>query len=171
MAEAAVEGMIGRICEAQSSSGLFEILQTELDIDVIMNGERDATTAAVYGSEYQIMCMRRMFLCLQEAEWTVNSVYDVDAAVVAAERGPPFFNLIRIMWKHWSEKWNAEQEEDAGGDDGGDDEGSSDDDDEDMGGGGEDMGGGQAAPHHMVRPMSAGADMGDLLRRLGGLTR
>ena len=179
MTEAVVEGMMRRICRWQSSlTDMFGILTQELDHVVIMNNVRDDTTADVYGSEDQIALMRRIYETLQEDPWDQVSVLARDAEVAEAGRGPLFFNLMVIIYKHWSARWKGEDEPDSDGEDDDDDdmsEPSEDEDDDDVSEHSEDEDDDDmteaGVSHRHEFPMRAGVDMGAMLNQLQELVK
>ena len=161
MTEALVEQMIDRMCTFELRlPQMLSILQTEIDNAVILNDVRDDTTAGVYDSEEQIDLMRRIFEYVQEEQWDEDGVVALDAAVEDVGRGPLFFNLIVIIYKHCSKKWKTENGLDSDDQNDDDDmsEPSEDDDDDGMVEAG--------VPHQHVLPMSAGVDMGAMLNQL-----
>jgi hypothetical protein len=171
--EALVERMIESTCRYEMGvTELFNMLQVNIDQDdgVILNGELNATSAEVYGSDAQIAWMRRMWDVVQVRPWDRQDVEDMDDEVEYGEEnegpGPLFFRLIVIIYKEWSRKWKLEDDE-SGSEDGGDDDGGDDEDDEgDYADEMEDVDEVQESGNAHVWPMSGGADMKALLAGL-----
>ena len=178
MTEVLVRNMIDCICRFELGlESLFSALQTNLDDDVITagvtNGAAGVTngaTQAVYGSEQQIALMRSIWEALQDADLNLEMIQAIDAQLgllgihalpgpldlgTQALPGPLFFDLIVIIYRHWSQRWkdeNAPSDDDDGDD--ADDLGMHEGEDE------------ITAPTWLVTPMSAGADMRALLKGL-----
>ena len=175
MTEVLVRNMIDCICRFELGlESLFSTLQTNLDgeDEVITAGARNDETQAVYGSEQQIALMKSIWDALQDANLNLEMIQAIDAQLgllgihalpvtlplhlgTEAFPGPLFFDLIVIIYRHWSRRWkdeNASSDDDDGDD--ADDLGMHEGEDE------------ITAPTWRVTPMSAGADMRALLKGL-----
>ena len=171
MTEVLVRNMIDGICTHELGlESLFETLQANLDDDVITADLTNDETQAVYGSEEQIALMKSIWDALQDANLNLEMIQAIDAQLgllgihalpvpvylgTEALPGPLFFDLIVIIYRHWSRRWKDENA--SSDDDDGDDA-----DDSDMDEGEDEI----TAPTWRVTPMSAGADMRALLKGL-----
>lgn len=156
-----MEKLIDLICYLHPE--VIETLAAQLDIVEITHDNRNDTTTAVYGNEQQIACMKSMLNAVDPSvmdatsvmgptEPTKESVRAVDVEVQRTDDGPLFFNLMKIMWRHWSHNWKNKNLSQHSSDV------EYDSDDVDMGG-----------VH--VTFMDPGAHRGELMRRLRALTR
>ena len=171
MTEVLVRNMIDGICRHELGlESLFSTLQANLDYDVITSGFTNDETQAVYGSEEQIALMKSIWDALQDENLNLEMIQAIDAQLgllgihalpvpvylgTEALPGPLFFDLIVIIYRHWSRRWKDENA--PSDDDDGDDA-----DDSDMDEGEDEI----TAPTCRVTPMSAGADMRALLKGL-----
>ena len=175
MTEALVERMIEDICKFRSSQlDLFEMLQMNLDdVDgVIVDGKRDGTKEAVYGSEAQIALMRRMWDSIQEVPTDRDTIFRIREEVEAktAGEGPLFFRLMVTVYRWWVQKWSEENPGDSGSEGGVDleeDGDSSSEGDVDVEEDDEDMPDIHVPRKRVTR---AGASMGDLMNKLETLS-
>ena len=153
-----METIIDRICEFHPEA--IDTLKAELDIVEITHNQWNDTTTAVYGNELQIACMKSILNAVDPSVMggdnapppTREEVDAVDVEVQRADDGPLFFNLMKIMWRHWSHNWKQKNLSQHSSDV------EYDSDDVDMGG-----------VH--VTFMDPGAHRGELMRRLRALTR
>ena len=100
---------------------LTRMLSEVLD-DVVITQTNPAIraddTAEVYGSEAQIVLMRRVLEEACRGVWNVETVATLAAELAGAARAPIYFEVVKILYEHWSLKMTAWHEAGESGESG-----------------------------------------------------